>query len=378
MSRKNYALSDTRIERYAGFALVVLLVLGCYFVLRPFLSAVLLAAILSFSTWPLYHRIERALRGRRNLASGLMVTLVTAVLIVPLILVGASLTDNVRAVVEMARHLLSEGLPAPPGWVHEIPLAGAMIQEHWQDMAGSSTRLTEELTRYLVPLRDGALRGAAKLGEGIMYLSLSVFISFFIYRDSAALSARVQDMLSRVGGERGARMLDIAGNTIKSVIYGIIGTAVAQGFLAGIGMFITGVPGALLLGALSCLLALIPFGSSLAWGIAAIWLFQQGETGPAIFLVAWGVLVVGTVDNFLKPYFISKGSKLPFILVFLGGLGGVLAFGFLGIFIGPTLLAIAYTFFQEWSSRKADAGSGLAPGSAGMGGHPGAGGEKSP
>jgi len=114
------------------------------------------------------------------------------------------------------------------------------------------------------------------------------------------------------------------------------------------------VPGALLLGALSCLLALIPFGSSLAWGMSAIWLFQQGETGSAIFLVTWGLLVVSTIDNFLKPYFISMGSKLPFILVFFGGIGGVLAFGFLGIFIGPTLLAIFYNILQEWGARKAD------------------------
>ncbi|MCC6207538.1 MAG: AI-2E family transporter [Gammaproteobacteria bacterium] len=355
MARKNFALNETRIDHYAGFALAILLVLGCYFVLRPFLSAVLLAVILSFTTWPLYHRIEQGLRGRRGLASGIMVMLVTAVLIVPLILVGVSLTDNVRIVIEMARHLLAYGPPTPPDWVLKIPLVGSSIHERWQDMAGSGARLTEELTRYLMPLRDWALLGAAKLGEGIMYLSLSVFISFFIYRDSAVLAGRAQDLLSRVGGERGAGMLGIAGNTIKSVIYGIIGTALAQGVLAGIGIFIAGVPGALLLGAISCLLSLIPLGSSLAWGISAIWLFQQGETGSAIFLVIWGLLVVSTIDNFLKPYFISKGSKLPFILVFLGGLGGVLAFGFLGIFIGPTLLAIVYNILQEWSSRKTDA-----------------------
>lgn len=120
-------------------------------------------------------------------------------------------------------------------------------------------------------------------------------------------------------------------------------------------------PGALLLGALTSVLALIPYASSLTWGFSALWLFQQGETGQAIFLVAWGLLVGSTVDNFLKPYFISIGSHLPFILVFLGGLGGVLAFGFLGIVIGPTLLAIAYTIFQEWSSRKTPAGDSPAP-----------------
>jgi predicted PurR-regulated permease PerM len=361
MARKFDALSDQRIDRYASIALITLLVAGCFVVLRPFLSAVLLAAILSFSTLPLYRRIERAVGDRRSLASLLMVLIVTAVLILPLVLVGASLAEDVRSLNEMAQHLLSEGPPTPPEWIARIPMVGTSVYERWQEMAGSGIAFTAEMTKYLIPLRDWGLRGAAVLGEGILYLTLSVFVSFFMYRDSAALSERLQWLLSRAGGARGAGMLRITGNTIKSVIHGIIGTALAQGFVTGIGLFLAGVPGALLLGALSCVLALIPFGASLAWGISAIWLFQQGETGHAIFLVVWGVLVVSTIDNFLKPYFISKGSNLPFILVFLGGLGGVLAFGFLGIFIGPTLLAIAYSIFQEWSSRKTATGDSPAP-----------------
>ncbi|MGE0373050.1 MAG: AI-2E family transporter [Gammaproteobacteria bacterium] len=361
MSRMNDALSDHRIDYYAGIALLVVLAVGCYFVLRPFLSAVLLAAILSSSTWPLYRRIEQAVGGRAGLASALMVTIITGVLIVPLVVVGASLTDDIRTLIEMARHLLTEGPPSAPDWVLRIPLVGATLHERWQEMAGSGTRLTEELTRYLVPLRESALRGAAALGEGILYLTLSVFISFFIYRDSRTLPVRLQGLLARVGGKRGAGMLRIADVTVKSVIYGIIGTALAQGFLAGVGMFIAGVPGALLLGALTCVLALIPFGSSIAWAVASVWLFQQDETGSAIFLVVWGVLVVSTIDNFLKPYFISKGSKLPFILVFLGGIGGVLAFGFLGIFIGPTLLAIAYTIFKDLERAQGETADTPAP-----------------
>lgn len=353
MTRKFDALSDQRIDRYAGIALITVLVVGCFVVLRPFLSAVLLSAILTYSTWPLYERIERLLKGRRSLASGIMVLLITAVLIFPLVLVGVSLAENIRALVEMVRRLLADGAPNPPAWITSIPLVGATIHERWQELAGSGTALNVELTKYLLPLRDRGLHGAAVIGEGILYLTLSVFISFFMYRDSAALSERLQGILSRIGGRRGAGMLRTAGDTIKSVIYGILGTALAQGILAGVGMFIAGVPGALLLGAITCMLALIPYGSSLAWGFSAIWLFQQGDVTSAIFLVVWGVLVVSTVDNFLKPYFISKGSKLPFILVFLGALGGVLAFGVLGIFIGPTLLAIAYSLFREWSARKA-------------------------
>jgi predicted PurR-regulated permease PerM len=354
LSGTNAVLSDNRLDRYAGIALVTVLVLGCFAVLRPFLSAILWAVILSFSTWPVYHRIERGVAGRKGLAAGLMVLVVAAVLVVPLVFLGRSLADDVTALLEMARKLLSEGPPDPPGWLADVPIVGSGIHDRWQQMAGSGARLTEALTKYLIPLRDWVLRSAANLGEGILYLSLSVFISFFFYRDGAALSERVQALFSRVGGKQAPGLFLIAGDTIKSVVYGVIGTALAQGFLGGVGFLVAGVPGALLLGVLTCILSLIPLGPALIWASAAIWLFEKGETAWAVFVALWGFFVVSAVDNILKPYFISKGSHLPFILVFLGVLGGALAFGFLGIFLGPTLLAIAYSLLQKWGSGKQD------------------------
>jgi len=292
--------------------------------------------ILSFSTWPVYRRIERAVAGRKALAAVLMVVLVAAVLVAPLVFLGTSLAEDVTTLLEMARQLLSEGPPDPPAWVAELPVAGSRLHDRWQAMAGSGAKLTEELTQYLVPLRDWALRGAANMGEGILYLSLSVFIAFFFYRDGAALSGKLEALFARVGGKQAPGLFLIAADTIKSVVYGIIGTALAQGFIAGIGFWIAGLPGALLLGVLTCILSLIPIGPPLIWAPAALWLFERGQTGWAVFLALWGFLVVSTVDNILKPYFISKGSHLPFVLVFLGVLGGVLAFGLLGIFLGPT------------------------------------------
>lgn len=345
-------LNENSIDRYAVFALVTVLIMGCFVVLRPFLSAILWAVILSFSTWPVYQRIERAVAGRKAPAAGLMVLSVAAVLVLPLALLGASLAENVSALLEMARQLLSEGPSDPPAWVAKLPVMGSRLHDRWQAMAGSGAKLTEELMQYLVPLRDWGLRVAANMGEGILYLSLSVFIAFFLYRDGAALSARLEALFARVGGKQAPGLFLIAADTIKSVVYGIIGTALAQGFLAGIGFWIAGVPGALLLGVLTCVLSLIPFGPPLIWAPCAIWLFKNGETGWAVFIALWGFVVVSTIDNVLKPYFISKGSHLPFVLVFLGVLGGVLAFGLLGIFLGPTLLAVAYAMFQEWSSRK--------------------------
>jgi predicted PurR-regulated permease PerM len=344
--------SENRIDRYAAIAMVTVLFLGCFAVLRPFLSAILWAVILTFSTWPVYHGIERVVAGRKGLAAGLMVLLVATVLIVPLVFLGTSLAEDVTALIEIVRQLLIEGPPNPPAWVAKLPVVGARLHDRWQAVAGSGAKLTEELTRYLIPLRDWALHGAANLGESILYLTLSVFIAFFFYRDGAVLSQKLEALFARVGGKQAPELLRLAGDTIKSVVYGIIGTALVQGFLAGTGFLIAGVPGVLLLGVLTCIFSLIPLGPPLIWVPAAIWLFQRGETGWAVFLALWGFLVVSTIDNVLKPYFISKGSHLPFILVFLGVLGGVLAFGVLGIFLGPTLLAVAYALFLEWSSLK--------------------------
>lgn len=345
-------LIENRIDRYAVVALMTILMVGCFFVLRPFLSAILWAVILSFSTWPVYRRIEQAVAGRRGLAASIMVLLVAAVLVLPLVLLGTSLAEDVTALIEMARQLLVKGPPDPPAWVAKLPLAGSNLHGRWQAMAGSGAKLTEALSNYLIPLRDWALSAAQNMGAGILYLSLSVFMSFFFYRDGAALSERLEALFTRVGGSQAPGLLLIAGDTIKSVVYGVIGAALAQGFLAGTGLLIAGVPGFLLLGVLTCIFSLLPIGPPLIWAPAAVWLFQKGETGWAIFLALWGFFLISGVDDILKPYFISKGSHLPFILVFLGVLGGVMAFGILGIFLGPTLLAVAYALFQEWSSRK--------------------------
>ena len=173
------ALSQNHIDRIAGIALVAVLMMGCFAILRPFLSAILWAVILSFSTWPVYRWIERAVRGRKGLAAGLMVGLVAVVLIGPLVFLGTSLAEDVTALIEMVRQLLSQGPPDPPTWVAKLPVVGSPLHDRWQAMAGSGAKLTTELMKYLVPLRDWALRSAANLGGGVLYLTLSVFIAFF-------------------------------------------------------------------------------------------------------------------------------------------------------------------------------------------------------
>ncbi len=344
--------SENRLEQIAGMLVLLFLVIGCFVVLRPFLSALLWSLILSFSTWPIYSWCERVLEGRKTVAALLMTLLVAAILLMPLIILGSSLADNVAQATGIVRVILSEGPPEPPRWIADIPIAGPYAYEYWRSLAHNSAKLAGDLGTYVVPAGQWILKMAAGLGEGTLQLALSVLISFFFYRDGIHGAKRLSAMAERLGGERALQLLAVAGATIKGVVYGIIGTTIVQAILAGIGFWLSGVPGALLLGFLTFFLALLPMGPPLAWIPAAIWLFYADRIGWAIFLALWGLLVVSSADNFIKPYFISRGSDLPFILVFLGVLGGAVAFGLLGVFLGPTLLAVGYNIFRDWTAAN--------------------------
>jgi predicted PurR-regulated permease PerM len=344
--------SENRFEQIAGMAILLLLVIGCFVVLRPFVSAVLLALILSYSTYPIYAWCEHVLKGRRGLAATLMTLMVAVVLLVPLIILGSSLAEQGAAATRWVRGLFSDGPPGPPGWIANIPVVGTQLYEYWQGLAHNTAKLLSELSdlgQYLLPAGEWLLRAAAILGQGTLQLALSLFIAFFFYRDGIDGAKRLQSVARRLWGERAIRLLDVVGATIKSVVYGTIGTAIAQSTLTTLGLWLAGVPGVLLLGFLTFLVALTPIGAPLVWFPAAIWLFYTGATGWAVFLVLWGIFVVGGADNIIRPYFISRGSDLPFVLVFLGVLGGTLAFGFLGLFLGPTLLATGYEIVRDWA-----------------------------
>ncbi len=179
---------------------------------------------------------------------------------------------------------------------------------------------------------------------------LSAFLAFFLLRDAPELSERLAVAVERLAGQRGRHLIKVAGNTVRGVIYGILGTAIVQALMAGLGFWLAGVPGAVLLAVLTFFFAVVPFGPPLIWVPAAMWLFAQGHTGWGIFMLVWGLLGISSVDNVLRAYLISQGSKMPFALIFCGVIGGALAFGLVGVFLGPTLLAVAFRLVEEWSS----------------------------
>ncbi len=340
--------ASRRYEQILSVVVLSLLVLGCFVVLRPFLAAIIWAFILAISTGPLFSHLYRATGERQTAAALIMTIALFLVLLVPFVIVGASLAENADELGSALRKFFTGGLPEPPAWVAGIPLVGESLQSYWATVAHDTTRLLQDLTKALRPLAATLPAVGGALLQGVLELTLSILIAFFVFRDGRPIRARAVSIANRLAGDRGVQLLDVAQNTIIGVVYGIIGTALAQGILAGVGLRLAGVPGAPLLGLLTFFLSVVPIGPPLIWGPAAIWLYYQGHPGWAVFVVLWGVLVVSSVDNFLKPLLISRGSNLPFILVLLGVFGGVVAFGFVGVFLGPTLLAVGYRLLAEW------------------------------
>jgi predicted PurR-regulated permease PerM len=339
----------SKLEQNLGWAVLLVLLAGCLIVLRPFVSALLWAVILSFSSWPVYRRLLGWLGNRRTLAALVMTLGMVLIILLPFVIVGMTLADNVNQLSDAAKRWAENGPPAPPEWLAKVPVVGQRVTDYWQSMAADTSKLWTEAQRFIEPASAWLLKGGLALGGGLIQLALSIFIAFFLFRDGVSVAKRLIDMVDRIGGERGQHLLTVAGKTVRGVVYGILGTALLQAIMTGIGLLIAGVPGAMLLALLTFFASVIPVvGTGLIWIPAALWLFHQGLTGWGIFMLVWGV-GVSNIDNFVKPWLISQGSDMPFILIFFGVVGGALAFGFVGVFIGPTLLAVGFRLLEEWS-----------------------------
>ncbi|ERI51497.1 AI-2E family transporter [Pseudomonas sp. AOB-7] len=337
--------------------LVQILLLGLLaaslWVLAPFWSALFWAAVLAFASWPLMRLLTQALQGRLSLAAGILTCGWVILVAVPLIWLGFNLADHIKDANALIKDLQVEGLPPPPSWLVGLPLVGERLATLWLTIDQQGAAFFATLRPYLGQVGNWLLARSAQLGGGMLELGLSLVLVFFFYRDGPRLAVFVHSLLERLIGERADHYLELVAGTVQRVVNGVIGTAAAQGLLALIGFWIAGVPGALVLGILTFVLSLVPMGPPLVWIPATAWLVWQGEYGFALFLGAWGMFVISGVDNILKPYLISRGGNLPLVVVLLGVFGGILAFGFMGLFLGPTLLAVAYSLLSDWVAEKA-------------------------
>lgn len=335
-------------KRLARIALVTLLALGCFLILQPFIAAILFAAIVCVTTWPLHAWLLARFGNRPALTSTVMTLLLMLVVLLPMVLLAASLTDAVPPLVDKLRTFFDHAA-VPPDWLRRIPFLGEQLDAYWRGLAQNREEFNKLLLQFYDPTRKLLFKIVALTGEGLLQLVLVLFIAFFFYRDGPALSERLKSGSRMLAGALGEQMLTLARSTVMGVMVGIVGTAAAQSLVALIGFLIAGVPGAVLLAAATFFLSMIPIGPPLIWGGAAFWLYDQGQTGWAIFMVVYGVAVISSVDNFVKPLLISRTASLPILLIALGVFGGVLAFGFIGIFLGPVLLALGLVLAEKWT-----------------------------
>ena len=344
--------TPSRFDQALTLTVLAMLIVGCYLVLRPFLTALVFAAILCTTTWPLYLRLHVRLGGHDALAALAMVLLLSLLMLAPFIVVGATIADNTERMATWGRQLLAAGPPEAPAWVAEVPLVGGTVANYWNSMAHDTAQLLAFFSQYVEPVRKFAVASGASVLGAVLQLSLAIFIAWFMFRDGHAIAERLRIVGERIAGERGTHLARVATATIRGVVLGILGTALVQGVVAAIGFWIAGIRAAPLLGLLTFVMSPVPIGPPLVWVPAGLWLINEGETGWGLFVLLWGVLVVSTIDNVIKPLIISRGSVLPFMLVLLGVLGGAVAFGFIGVFLGPVLLAVGYALLMEGAALR--------------------------
>ena len=254
----------------------------------PFFSALLWGIVLSVSSWPLYRRLVSLLGGRRSLAASLMAVAMLCIILLPFVIVGANLGDNIKELTAATRRWMDAGPPPPPKWLAKVPAVGRQAAETWQSLATDSSKLLAASKRFIEPVSGWMLTVAMALGRGLLELALSILVAFFLFRDSGKLAERLGAAVERIAGERGPRLLEVAGRTVSGVVYGILGTALVQAVMAGIGFFVAGVPGAGLLALLTFFLSPVPAGPVLVVLPAALWLFHQGSSGWGTFMLIWG------------------------------------------------------------------------------------------
>jgi predicted PurR-regulated permease PerM len=343
------SISESKlIENLLPLLALGLVLLGCIAVLTPFLSVLLWSGMFVYATRKIFYRFNTLLGGHSMLSAVLFVSGSFILLVVPLILAGISFGADATKVYKRLMAALENGIPSLPEWLIQAPLLGERIHHWWTGLQNGDPIVTNQLQAILLWGAKQLLGFGGMVGGGLFLVIASSFLAIFIYAGLPTLSHWLRLAVQRISGSHAEDLLRVAGSTLEGVVLGILGTALAQGLLVGVALFAAGVPSASGLTFLAIILSLIPGGATLVWLPCALWLYHDGQTGWAIAMTLWALTVVGSADNVIKPLLIGKSGTLPFILVMLGLLGGAIQFGAMGIFLGPTLLAVAYALIKAW------------------------------
>ncbi len=332
------------------------LIAGSLWILTPFLPAFIWATMIVVATWPMMRRLEGMFGGRRAPAIAVMTLGLLAVLIVPLGVALYSILGHTGDFVALIERLPNAQLPAAPEWVGNVPLAGERAVAAWNQLA--SSRMADLMVKAQPYVRSAATWFAQQAGSFalvILQFVVIVALSAVLYAGGESWGRWVRRFGQRLAGEQGERMVVLAGQAIRGVALGVVVTALVQSALGGIGLAIVGVPFAAVLTAIMFALCIAQIGPILVLLAATAWVYFNLGIGWGIFMLVWS-LVVGLMDNFLRPVLIRRGADLPLLLIFAGVVGGLVAFGIVGIFVGPVVLAVGYTLLDNWvASDRVDA-----------------------
>jgi len=327
-----------------------ILIVASFWILRPFLSAIVWSTIIVVATWPILLKLQQRLWGRRGLAVAVMTLVLLMVIVVPLLVSVIAIAGKADDITAKVKSLSSFTVPQPPEWVGGIPLAGKKLDEKWQQFAGLSN---EELSARITPYAQFALRWFAAQAGGIaavlLQFLLTVIIAAVMYAGGETAASGIRSFAMRLAGPRGEEVAVLAAKAIRSVALGIVVTALIQTAIGGTGLVISGVPGAPVLIALVFMFCIAQLGPVLVMVPAVIWLYWKGDPLWGTVLLIF-TIIAGTIDNVIRPVLIKKGADLPLIMIFAGVIGGLIAFGIIGLFIGPVVLAVTYTLLKDWAS----------------------------
>jgi predicted PurR-regulated permease PerM len=342
------------IERSILMLLVVGLFIGVLAIVKPFTTAILFGAALATAAWPIRQALVRRGLGRGP-AAVLLLSCSLVLVVLPMLVIAPHLADQLSQGMQQVQSYFAT-TPEQPTWIKGLPLFGRSLGAAWDRVVEAEGNLRTLAEPYTADLQQVMIGAARALADSVLQVILSLAVATMFWTNGDALVAMLHDALRRLGGLIAEQALDIAAGAIRGVAYGVIGTAAIQAVLLAIGLAVAGVPGAAALGFVALLLAISQIGGPLLiliWGGAAWWLFGQDHQAWGAFMIIWG-LFVSTVDNFIKPWLIGFGVEMPMSLTILGVFGGFLAFGFLGLFIGPTLIAITFTIIQAWRVSISD------------------------
>jgi predicted PurR-regulated permease PerM len=330
------------------------LVLLAFQVLRPFIVPVIWAIILAYVTWPAHEALARLLGGRRGVSALAMTVVLAGSIVVPATWLVTLLQVEVLGAYREFVRMLASGPKIPPALL-DLPVLGEWLRKLLERLSADPAALNAEVRGLLDNWSGEVGVVVGGIGRNLAKLAAAMLTLFFMYRDGRQYALQLSLMLQKFLGQRVDDYLEAIGATVKAVVYGLVLAALAQGALAGLGYWVAGLEAPVFLGALTAIVALIPFAVPFMWVGASLWLLLSGETVAAAGLFAWGLTAVSWVDNIIRPLVISGATRIPFLLVMFGVLGGLAAFGLVGLFIGPVILAVLIAIWREWLEENRSA-----------------------